>query len=149
FENNVTAFAINKKLISSTDIAAREELSKQDDQSIAMKEFAAHYKETHKGRLKEGSVEADPVTEDEIKEAFDEFYHLDSSNSALKTKGEQMIKERADQLRGNVNTKFDTARQQYEAEVHKNTNIPAFRNFLKDTISKAVTDQIIPFEEGE
>jgi len=148
YNNSVTAFGIQQKIISSADVAAIESIKGQDDRDIAYKEFAAAYKESHKTRTKENSVELDPVTEEEINEQFESFFNLDSDNAGLKTMGERLMKERADQIRNSTLSKLDVAKQKWDAEVHKNTNVPAFKTFLRETVTQAVKDQITLFEEG-
>lgn len=148
YNNSVTAFGIQQKIITPTDLAAIENIKSQDDRSIAYKEFADSYKNVHKDRTKENSLELDPVTEEEINEQFENFFNLDSDNAGLKTMGERLIKERADIIRNGALSKLDVAKQRWDAEVHKNTHVPAFKTFLQDTVSKAVKDQITLFEEG-
>jgi hypothetical protein len=149
YNREMMAFGIKQNILTNSDIASIENLSKLEDKDIAYNEFAADFKEANKDRLKEGTNEPDTVTEEEIKTAFEEFFHLESDVPALKLSGEKMMKERAAAIRNASESKLANAKTKYDAEVHKSTHLPAFNNFLDQTIDGAIPEQLDLYGEGD
>lgn len=148
YNKDLAAYAISQSLLTAQDLTQIEALQKADDRSIAFNDFATEYRADNKDRLDEDG-KADPVTEDELKEAFDELYHTGSSNQTLKNKGEKLMKEIADGIRSITNKKFENAKEKFDIEQDKSIQIPAYKTFVQSTISESIPSKIKVAGEGD
>lgn len=148
YNNQVTAFGLSQQLLTKTDIQELENVSLLDDRSLARKEFADEYRQANKDRLDEHGHK-DPVTEEEIEDSFEEFYHLYSDAPALKARGEKMIQQMATQLRSAAQGKFEAAKAGFEAKAHKDAHVPLFSKFLQESLQKAIPESLTIFQEGD
>lgn len=149
YNNSVTAFGISNKLLSNADITEMETIKTLSDRDLAKKEFASEYRDANKDRKIEGTEDLEPVTDDEIDAAFEELYHLESSNSALKAKGEKMMQSRAEAIRSGTDIKFQAAKEKYDAQVHSQTNIPLYNKFLDETIAGAIPEKLTIYKDAD
>lgn len=148
FNTELNAFAISNNLLSAQEITEIDTLRNQQPIDIVYKEFEAEYRETFKDRKQEGTEDSEPVTDDEIKEAFEKLYHQDSDNLALQQKGTKLMNERADTIKNQSLSKFENAKLEYEQELHKKENVPAFKTFMREALS-GIPESITLNGEGD
>lgn len=149
YNKDLTAFAIKEGFLANKDISEIESIKGLEDQDIALRDFAAEYRADNKGRKDETTGELDPVTEEEITEEFNKFYHIDSSNNTLRGKGEKMMKQVAEEVRKQSESKLATAKAEFDIVLDKQKNIPLYQKFVQDTISESIPTELTLGGEGE
>lgn len=137
---NLLNFATKEKLFNATDFATLQNLKQASDTDLAFNTFSQEYKEINKDRQVEGV--ASPVTDDEIKEAFNQQYHVNSEDAALKAIGEKQIKIAADLKRGDLESKFNDAKATYDDYAYREKNSAPFINFVNKTVTAAIPAQL-------
>lgn len=149
YNKNLTAFAIQEGILDTKVISQIEAIRGLDDQQIALRDFAAEYRSDNKDRKDEATGEADPVTDEEIQEEFNKFYHIDSSNNSLKGKGERMMKQVAGDVKKQTEAKLADAKTAYDIELDKRTSIPRYQAFVKEVISTSIPTELNLGGEGD
>jgi len=105
YNASLAKFAVENKVFTNDEWLAVQNMRKAPDADLVFQNFAHEYKEQNKDR-KLGDA-ADPVTDEEIKDKFNELYHVDSDNKALKEQGEKNLALKAQSIRGPLETKFN------------------------------------------
>lgn len=137
---NLLNFATKEKLFNATDFATLQNLKQTPDNDLALNVFSEQYKEINKDRQVDGV--ASPVTDDEIKEAFNLQYHINSEDSALKSIGEKQIKNIADGKRGDLEAKFNDAKLTYDDFAYREKNSAPFISFINKTVTGSIPAQL-------
>lgn len=138
-------FATKEKLFTANDFAALQNLKQTPDNELAYSSFANEYKELNKSRA--GSD--NPINDEEIREAFNQQYHVNSEDAALKAIGEKQIKSAADNSRTELEAKFKDAKDTYDDYAYRENNSKPFLNFINKTITASIPTEIkIPGKEG-
>ncbi len=144
---NVAQFAVKHNILSMDEITSFENLKKQDKRDLAYNAFAADYKETHKDRTEVDGDTKVPVTSAEIDDAFNDFFHLNSDNTALKKSGEKQLDAYAKSVMGDTEEKYnDTVEAYKEYEARKNY-FPTFKNAIKEIAASVPAE--LSWGEGE
>jgi hypothetical protein len=146
YNANLAKFAIEQKVFTNNDWLGYHNMMKMPDNDLVFKDFEASYKELNKDRQVDGNP--DPVTSEEIKDKFNELYHLDSETKALKDLGEKNIKVRADAIKGPLQQKYDDIKAEFDQDVKERQAIPGFEAMMKDVLQKSIPDKW-EFGEGE
>lgn len=129
----VHKYAVDNGKMSLAEISAYEQLSTLTPKDIVYSDFATDYTEANKDR-KDDDGKAQPVTPEEIAEAFQDVYHTDDTNEALKKTGERALNARAKELLGDPKAKYEAVTKEYEGLAKRKEMIPEFKNFVQDTI---------------
>jgi hypothetical protein len=137
---NLLNFATKEKLFNATDFATLQNLKQTPDTDLALNVFSEQYKELNKDRQVEGV--ANPVTDDEIKEAFNLQYHINSEDPALKSIGEKQIKNVADGKRSDLEAKFTEAKLTYDDYAYREKNSAPFISFINKTVTGSIPAQL-------
>lgn len=133
-------YAVENKVFNNDEWLAYQNVKKAADPDLVYQNFAAEYKEANKGRLIEG--QPDPVTDDEIKDKFNELYHVDSDNKALKDQGEKNLALKAKAIRDPLESKFNDIKEIYDNEMAQKQAVPEFRKFVQGVLSTAIPDKL-------
>lgn len=137
---NLLNFATKEKLFNATDFATLQNLKQTSDNDLAFNYFSDQYKEINKDRHIEGVVS--PVTDEEIKEAFNQQYHINSEDAGLKAIGEKQIKTTAEAKRGDLEAKFNDAKATYDDFAYREKNSTPFINFVNKTVTSSIPAQL-------
>lgn len=133
-------YAVENKVFNNDEWLGYQNIKKAADPELVYQNFAAEYKEANKGRTLDN--QPDPVTEDEVKDKFNEFYHIDSDNKALKEQGEKNIALKAKAIRDPLETKFNDIKEIYDGEMAQKQAVPQYRNFIQDILKTAIPDKL-------
>lgn len=142
YNADLLAFGIQNKLLATTDIVALENTKGLTNEDIAFNAFKSEYLEANKDRKVEGTDEAFPVDDSELREEFDNLYHRNSTSAVAKANGERQMNRFAEDAKSEVQNKLEHAKQNFDAHLHKQVNVPAFKNFLETTIKKSIPESI-------
>lgn len=137
---NLLNFATKENMFTASEFATLQNLKHTSDNDLAFNYFSEQYKEINKDRHIEGV--ASPVTEDEIKEAFNQQYHITSEDPGLKSIGEKQIKSAADAKRSDLEAKYNEAKATYDDYAYRDKNSAPFINFVNKTITDSIPTQL-------
>lgn len=149
YQVDLLAYSVKEGLLNRSDIAAYDKLNSMEDNDVVFDDFKTTYLAENKDRKLEGTDEPDPVSPEEIKEAFNQLYHIDSPNSVLKAKGEKMLKGEAEFIKGESTQKFSAAKEKYDLLQSKLKIIPEYKSFVQGTLAKAIPEELVVFGEGD
>lgn len=131
---NVAQFAVKNKMLTMDEITSLENMKNMEKRDLAYLNFAKDYKETHKGRLGEDQKPV-PVTEAEIEDSFNDFFHINSENAALKKAGEKQLEQFADTMLSATEAKYKDALETYQEFEAREAFFPVFDNFMKEVVA--------------
>lgn len=146
YNANLAKFAIEQKVFTNNDWMGYHNMVKLPDNDLVFKDFEGAYKEANKDRVVDG--EPSPVTDDEIKDKFNELYHLDSESKVLKDLGEKNIKLRADAIKGPAQQKFNDIKAEFDLDQTERAAVPGFKAMMQEVLQKAIPDKW-EFGEGD
>lgn len=137
---SLAKFAIDNKVFNNDEWLAVQNMRKAPDNDLVFNNFAAEYKEANKGRTQDDKPF--PVTNEEIQDKFNELYHVDSENAALKAEGEKNLALKAKAIRDPLETKFNDIQQIYNEEIAQKQAVPDFRKFMQGILATAIPDKL-------
>lgn len=135
---NLAKYAVENKVFTNEEWLAVNNMRKAPDNELVFHNFADEYKEQNKDRKIDGNP--DPVTDEEIRDKFNELYHIDSENKALKDQGEKNIALKAKAIRDPLESKFEDIKTVYDDEIAQKAAVPDFRNFVQKILA-AIPDK--------
>jgi hypothetical protein len=138
---NLLNFATREKLFNTNDFATLQSLKQTSDSDLAYGAFSDDYKELNKDRVGDDK-QPNPPTDAEIKEAFNQQYHIDSEDKGLKTIGEKLIKTAADAKRNELEAKYNDAKLAYDDYAYRDKNSKPFLNFINKTVNTNIPTQL-------
>ncbi len=147
YNKKLQLWAIEKGVFTPQDFVEVDRIKDSPDHDLAYESFASEYLAINKDR-KDTDGEALVVSPEEIEEAFNEYYHIESDNQALKTKGEKSIASRANEIRAGVVDKFEQAKLEFNEQEERRVNVPNFQKFIKTTLDSAIPAEIV-LNEGD
>lgn len=139
---NLLNFATKEKLFNTNDFATLQSLKQTSDSDLAYTAFSDQYKELNKDRLGDDN-KPNPVSDVEIKEAFNMQYHVDSEDKGLKAIGEKQIKTAADAKRNELEAKYEDAKSAYDDFAYREKNSKPFLNFINKTVNDNIPTQLV------
>lgn len=134
-------YATKEKLFNANDYAQLQTLTKTSDADLAYGAFAADYKDVNKDR-KNSDNTPNPVTEDEVKEAFNQQYHINSEDAALKAIGEKQIKTAASAQKAELEAKYNNAKSAYDDYALRDKSSKPFFYFINKTVNTSIPTKI-------
>jgi len=132
-------------------MAIERDLLKEDDfknyETIQQKKDLELVKEDFEKEFKEKNPDAEP---EDIEDAFNQQYHLNSENEVLKNRGQKLLEKEAKELRTPYESKYKNAEDVWKQEKDVKSNIPEFNKFIDDIIKENTPDKL-PFKvkDGE
>ena len=123
YQTQLHTFAFEKGLYNAEDLGKLESLKSQADTDIVYSNFKENFKTINPA-----------ATEEEMKDAFNSHYHVDSENEHLKKLGENRLAAEAANYRTPFQSKFDSAQKEFEIQRGIDAKVPEFDNFLKKVI---------------
>jgi hypothetical protein len=125
YQADLHKFAFDKGLYAPEDLGKLENLKNKQDNDLVYDNFKDNFKTINKD-----------ATDEEIKEAYEAHYHINSENEHLKKLGESRIQQEASNYRTPVQSKFDSAKTQFDTQRNIDAKVPEFDGFL-DKVIKA------------
>jgi hypothetical protein len=138
YKSAVDNFAISKDYMKRDEIIALENMRKAEPTSLVFGEFSKEYLEKHKD-----------ATPDQIKQEFELFYHIGSTNEVLKEKGEAQIKKVADAALAVLEDKYKKAKESYDTASSERAKIPEYKKLVQGVIKANVPDKIALYKDGD
>lgn len=133
---NFRKYAVESKLLKDDDFNKIETFKQKADRELAFEDFSAEWDADN--------TEVDPEDKERLKqEAFENLYHLNSTDKTLKAKGEKLLAKEAAEKRTPYETSYKSAKEQYGKDKSIAAKIPEFNKFIDDTIKNAVPEKIV------
>lgn len=137
---NLAKYAIENKVFNNDEWLQVQNMRKAPDADLVFNNFAADYKEANKDRTLEDKPF--PVTEEEIKDKYNELYHVDSENEALKKEGEKNLALKAKAIREPLETKLNDIKEIYDNEQAEIRTVPEFKKFFQSVLATAIPEKM-------
>lgn len=147
YNADLAKFAVTQKILNNKEWLEVHNMRNATDHDLVYNDFATTYRELNKDRVDEDK-KADPVTDDEIKDKYNELYHLDSDNKVLKERGEKSIELQAKAIRQPLETKYNDAKLIYDDEMAETRAVPEFKKFFQGVILANIPDTL-EYGEGD
>jgi hypothetical protein len=132
----IIQYGLKNDRFSLDELGRWEAMKTQDKVELAMTDFAKSYKELHKDRL-DDEQNPFPVTPQEIQDEFNNLFHIDSSNPALKAQGEKFLDFYTKNVLGDTESKYNQTAEDWREYNAMNTYYPEYKTFvtgLADTL---------------
>jgi len=125
---------VEKELMKDEDFNTYESVKGKADRDLVFDGFAKEFKADHP-EIEEDELEA------KTKTAFEEQYHITSTDKTLKTRGEKLLAKDATELRSPIEKSYTTAKDKYENEKTLRAKYPEYDKFFKELIKEAIPDE--------
>lgn len=135
FQTQLHQFAFEKGLYNAEDLGKLEALKNQADQDVVYSNFKENFKAINPN-----------ASDEDIKEAFDSHYHINSENEHLKKLGESRLQNEAKSYRNPYESKFETAKKEFEIQRNIDAKVPDFDKFLQKVVKDYSPDQWTVFK---
>jgi hypothetical protein len=143
---SLNKFAVEQKIFTNEELVAFENMRNAPDDKLVFSAFEKEYRELNKDRKSEdGNI--DPVTDDEVRDKFNELYHIDSESAALKNIGKKNLETAAKAIREPLLQKYQDIKEEFDEDSARRAAIPKFKEFIKGVVSTMTPDKI-ELEDG-
>jgi hypothetical protein len=139
---------VDNGTLSLNEINSFKQLSALPANDLVFADFANEYKDANKDR-KDSEGEADLVTDEEIKDAFESIYNTSSENPALKKAGERALNARAKEILGETETKYKEARDNFNGLMDIKAKMPEFKSFVQSTLKTVIPEKMTFTSDGQ
>lgn len=137
---NLLKFSTEKGLMNVEDYNQLENLKAKKDLDLVFEKFSSEHKE-----------DFPDASEEDIKDAFESEYKLNSDNDKVKTRSEAKLAKEAQELRSPFEQKYSKAEGEYKAEQRIRSKIPEYNGFIDGLIKELTPDKLVLFKtkDGE
>lgn len=140
-------YAVTNDKMSLAEINTFKQLSALPPADLVSNDFANEYREAHKDR-KDADGKADPVTNEEIQEAFETVFNTKSEDPVLKKVGERAIAARAKEILSGAEQKYNEAKQEFEGLMDRKAKMPEFKSFVQGALREAIPEKLTYTVDG-
>lgn len=137
YEVNVDKYAVDNKVMTLEEIKALNNALKATDEQLAFAQYEVKYKEANKD-----------ATPEQIKQAFNLFYHIDATDETLKAAGAEAMKERASAMRNTLASKREMAKEAFDDHTMRSSKIPGYKQTIQSALKEYVPEQL-EFNSGD
>jgi hypothetical protein len=129
-------FGTENNLITIDDYQQFESVKAKADKDLVFDNFSKEF------------IEDNPDADDyEIEQAFNLQYHIDSDNATLKKRGEKLLQKDATELRSPIQSKYETAWNEFSTKKELEQKIPVWNKLIDETVGKVVPEKMKVFEK--
>lgn len=136
YEANLQSYAVEQGVMKLEDFQKINTIKGKEDKDLVFDEFAAGYKEDNAA-----------ATDQEIKEAFDLKYDLQSENPALKKWAEKQITKQAKLIREPLESSLNTAKKNYDEELGIRSTYPEYSKKIIGLVDEAIPTKVNVFKD--
>lgn len=147
YDATLNKYAVENGVFTNEELSVLSNLKKMAPADLVYNQFKKDYQELYKDRVDDDKKPI-PVTEDETRDKFNELYHVESDDKALKEVGKKNLELAAKNLIAPLEEKFNDVKAVFDDENRKTAAIPEYRKFVKDAIDTFVPKEFT-FGEGE
>jgi hypothetical protein len=143
----IMQYGVKAKKFTTDEYSTLQNLKKLPTSELAYNDFNTEYRNQYKDRKDEGGTGV-PVTDQEVQEAFNDFYHLDSDNKVIKDRGLELVDKKGKELLAELDGKISEATEEYHYIAERDDFMKkTFRPFLKTAIAAIPAE--ITYGEGD
>lgn len=137
---NFRKYAVENDLMKDDDFNSFDTISKRKDHDLVFERFS-----------KEQQEDNPEITDDEIKEAFETEYKLNSENEKAKARGMARLQKEASEIKNPYETAYKSAKTRYDEDRSIEAQVPAYKKFVDDLIKESAPDKLTLFKakDGE
>lgn len=128
---NFRKYSVENDLMKDEDFNTFDSLSKKQTRDLVFEKFS-----------KEQLEDNPEITEDEIKEAFESEYKLNSENDKAKARGLAKLEKEANEIKSPYENSYKTAKSRYDEDKSVNAQVPAFKKFINDLITETAPEKL-------
>jgi hypothetical protein len=140
-------YAVENGVFSNDELSTLDALKKMPAEDLVYNQFKKDFTEANKDRV-DADNKARPVTEDEIRDSFNELYHLESDNKALQDIGKKNLALAAKSIIEPLEGKYNDVKEVFDEENRKTAALPSYAKFVKSVLADSVPKELV-FGEGD
>lgn len=128
---NFRKYAVEKDLMKDDDFSRFDTVTKKAERDLVFEKFSAEQKEDNP-----------EITEDELKEAFEYEYKLNSDNEKTKARGMARLQKEAAEIKNPLETTYKTAKTQYDEDKAIEKQVAPFKKFMDELIAENTPEKL-------
>lgn len=140
-------YAVENKVFTNDELSTLSNLKKMAPEELVFNQFKKDYSDLYKDRLDEDK-KPQPVTDDEVRDKFNELYQIESEDSALKQKGAKNLELAAKSIIAPLEEKLADTKAVFDEENRKTAALPEYMKFVKSALADYVPKELT-FGEGD
>lgn len=137
---NFRKFAVERELMKDDDFTRFDTISKKQERDLVFERFANEQKEDNP-----------EITDDEIKEAFDDEYKLNSENEKVKARGMARLQKEASEIKNPLESAYKNAKSNYDEERSIEKQVAPYKKFIDELIVENTPEKLTLYKtkDGE
>lgn len=150
YEAKLQQFAVEKELMGIDDFSQLKTLKSKEDAVLVFENYLKDWKEENPDvKVGEGVTEAD--IEKLAKDDFEKEFKLNSDKESVKAKGIQKLAKLAAEIRNPLESSYNNAKEEFDADTQLRTTFPKFVEANKKIASELVPETVEWFKgkDGE
>ncbi len=132
-------FSVQNDLLKEDDFTSHQSLSAKADRDLVFDKYLTEFKEDNP------ELAADPELLEKANAEFNREYKLDSTSDKVKERGLSKLAKEAKEMRSPVESKFDSAKNQYELAKSVHTEYPKFEELVANKVKQHTPDKAVVF----
>ncbi len=132
---NFRKYAVEKDLMKDDDFSRFDTVSKKAERDLVFERFTNEQKEDNP-----------EITEEELKEAFEYEYKLNSENEKTRARGLARLQKEAAEIKNPLESTYKTAKSQYDEDRAIEKQVAPYKKFIDDLIKENTPDKLSFFK---
>lgn len=147
YNATLNKYAVENGVFTNEELSVLSSLKKMAPADLVYNQFKKEYQELNKDRVDDDKKPV-PVTDDETRDKFNEFYHVESDDKALKEVGKKNLELAAKSLIAPLEEKYDDVKAVFDENNRKTASLPAYTKFVNSALDEFIPKELT-FGEGE
>lgn len=147
YDATLNKYAVENGVFTNEELSVLSSLKKMESSDLVYNQFKKDYQELYKDRVDDDKKPV-PVTEDETRDKFNELYHVESDDMALKEVGKKNLELAAKSLIAPLEEKYNDVKAVFDDENYKTASLPAYTKFVNSALDEFIPKELT-FGEGE
>lgn len=143
----INKYAVDNNKLTNADIVRLNNIKSTPDEKLVFDNFAKEFKEANKDR-KDDLGDPSPVTDEDVKAAFDTAFHKNTKDPVLLKLGEKMIAKEASAIKGDLEDKYKEASEQFKDYSVRKAKGQEYKAFLKGFLATNTPSELT-YGEGD
>jgi len=132
---NFRKYAVEKDLMKDDDFSRFDTISKKAERDLVFERFANEQKEDNP-----------EITDDELKDAFEFEYKLNSENEKTRARGLARLQKEAAEIKNPLESTYKSAKTQYDEDRAIEKQVAPYKKFIDDLIKENTPDKLSFFK---
>lgn len=132
-------FSVENDIMKPEDFTKYESLSQKEDRDLVFERYAAEAKE-----------ENPDISDEDLKEAFESEYKLNSDNEKTKQRGLSKIEKEAKEIRSPLENQYTSAKEKFADDRKVRQTVPQHNQFMDGVLKENIPDKfVVKIKDGE